>query len=123
MVPKRLKESRLKKNWSQKELSEKSQVSFEQISRYEAGKRNPHKYVIAKLAKVLDVSVDYLEGISDENELPRPEVEVFVDELEFQEVIEKVSSTDFSQMERLLLKEFVELLLVRKAGEQIFSKK
>ena len=124
MVPKRLKESRLKKQWSQKELAEKSEVSFEQISRYESGKRIPHKYVLAKLAKVLNVSVDYLEGLTDEGEhSPFPGLNVFVDEEEFQEVIDKVNTTEFSQMERLLLKEFIELLLVRKKGEEIFSRK
>jgi transcriptional regulator with XRE-family HTH domain len=62
-----LKEARLKKGLTQKELAEligKSKVS---ITHYENGQRDPSISDLKKLCKALDTSSDYLIGLLDED--------------------------------------------------------
>ena len=120
MIAKRLKDSRLKKRWSQKELSEMSEVSFEQISRYETGKSSPHAYIAAKLARALGVSPDYLHGLVDDEPLIDNQNEANDQELTL--LVNKIKTTSFSKKDKLLLIGFLDLLFMRKAGEQLFSK-
>lgn len=56
----RLKELRKKKGMSQAKIAELIDVHFTQISRYERGDTKPNAEPMAKLAKVLDTTVDYL---------------------------------------------------------------
>ncbi|MDR2326426.1 MAG: helix-turn-helix domain-containing protein [Acidovorax sp.] len=46
--------------WSQADLAEVSGIAAAQISRYEQGRNSPRPPVIAKLAKALNVSFDWL---------------------------------------------------------------
>lgn len=71
----RLIKARSGHGWSQADLSEVSGVAAAQISRYEAGKANPRTEVVAKLARALAVSFDWLrtgEGVPEaEAEVPK----------------------------------------------------
>lgn len=56
----KIKETRKLKNMTQKELADKIGVNYSVISRYENGTIAPSASRLAKIAEVLDVSVDYL---------------------------------------------------------------
>lgn len=56
----RLKELRLKKKLSQKELAEELGITQEAVSFLETGKRNPSYELLKKISKYFDVSVDDL---------------------------------------------------------------
>lgn len=55
-----LKKLRKKKGWSQSELADRIGSHLSHINRIETGKYNPSLDVVQKLAKALDVSIDYL---------------------------------------------------------------
>ena len=61
----RVKELRKEHGWSQGELAERVGTDARQISRYENGRITPSLDVVARLAEVLNVSLDYLviEGV------------------------------------------------------------
>ena len=59
-----LKEIRISKNLTQKQLATLIGSSERGIQRYESGERKPNFDAIIALCNVLDVSADYLLGIS-----------------------------------------------------------
>jgi transcriptional regulator with XRE-family HTH domain len=61
----RLKQLREEKGMIQKELAEKIGVTRNSITAYENGNREPDLEKIINLAKIFDVSIDYLVGVSD----------------------------------------------------------
>ena len=61
----RLKELRIEKQLSQKELAEKISTGQSSISAWERGEREPLAHQLIDLARVFECSVDYLLGISD----------------------------------------------------------
>ncbi|MDY6367573.1 MAG: helix-turn-helix transcriptional regulator [Clostridia bacterium] len=65
----RLKEIREELNISQKELAEKLKVSPTNVYNYENGRTEPSIDMLIKIADLLNVSIDYLVGRSNENEL------------------------------------------------------
>jgi transcriptional regulator with XRE-family HTH domain len=58
--PKRLAQVRAEKGLSQGDLAAKTGIAPAQISRYETGKNAPRPEIIARLARALDVSMDWL---------------------------------------------------------------
>ncbi|WP_411347097.1 helix-turn-helix domain-containing protein [Paenibacillus sp. WLX2291] len=62
---KRLKHEREHRGWSQIYLSQKTGISNAVLSHYERGIRNPDPDTIKKIATVLEVSADYLLGLTD----------------------------------------------------------
>lgn len=62
----RIKLSRDKKGWSQAELARNAEITPAAVNQFEKGSRKPNMPILRKLAKVLDVSIDYLVGESDE---------------------------------------------------------
>lgn len=60
----RIKQIRESKNLSQKEVSEKIGVSYQQLAQWEKGTRNPTYRNIEKIANALNVSTLSLVGIS-----------------------------------------------------------
>src|SRR5271165_1286089 len=56
----RVKELRKERGWSQSELAEKVGTDARQISRYENGRITPSLDVVARLAEVFNISLDYL---------------------------------------------------------------
>lgn len=77
----RLKEMRLKHHLTQAELADKLGADTKQISRWESGTGVPHGDRLVDIAQILNVSVDYLLGISDE-----PTIRVRVDNLSIEEM-------------------------------------
>ena len=73
MLGERIKALRKKNNWTQVELSENLNKTFGlktdrvMISKWENGFQTPVIYTISCLAKLFDVSIDYLNGSSDIN--------------------------------------------------------
>lgn len=62
VFPERLKEMRLKRGLTQKELGEKVGVKQNTFTNWENGKREPNFDNLIKLADALDTSTDYLLG-------------------------------------------------------------
>lgn len=62
----RLKQVRLEKNHTQASLAEIVGTNARQIWRWESGENSPDADFVTELARVLDVSADYLLGLSDE---------------------------------------------------------
>lgn len=56
----RVKELRKEMGWSQAELADKVGTDARQVSRYENGRITPSLDVLARIAEVLNVSLDYL---------------------------------------------------------------
>lgn len=65
MFSKRLKELRLEKGLTQKELAVFLQCNQSMIARWERGECEPTEGVIRRTAIFFDVSSDYLLGLSD----------------------------------------------------------
>ena len=61
----RLKELRIEKQLSQKELADLLSTGQSSISAWERGEREPLAHQLIDLARVLECSVDYLLGITD----------------------------------------------------------
>lgn len=61
----RLKQERLAKGYTQKQIADAIGVTYNAVCNYEAGSREPSVDLLVKLCKVLDVSADYLIGVSD----------------------------------------------------------
>jgi transcriptional regulator with XRE-family HTH domain len=61
----RLRELREARQLTQKELADRIGVSDQQIYRYETGKSDPTAEVLARIAKELEVSADFLLGLVD----------------------------------------------------------
>ena len=64
----RLKESREQKGWTQKQLSEKAELTPTTLSAYEKGLKNPSLTSAVRIARELEVSLDWLSGISEKQE-------------------------------------------------------
>jgi transcriptional regulator with XRE-family HTH domain len=61
-IGERIMQLRKAKNWSQDELAQAVESSRVMIGKYERGDNSPSVEVIVKLAKVFEVSVDFLLG-------------------------------------------------------------
>lgn len=66
MVTNRLVQLRKEAKLTQHELADKIGMTVSSVSMYEVGAREPSPKVLSRLAKLFDVSTDYLLGISDE---------------------------------------------------------
>lgn len=77
----RFKELRLEKNYTQQELVDDFNKSYDYsfskaaISQYENDKRIPETEALIKFAFYFDVSLDYLLGLSSERNLDKPDKE------------------------------------------------
>ncbi|GHU57410.1 hypothetical protein AGMMS49975_22970 [Clostridia bacterium] len=65
----RIRNLRRRLDWTQEELANKVNSTSSNISKYEAGVREPSLDTLILLAKTFDVTVDYLIGYSD---VPNP---------------------------------------------------
>lgn len=62
----RLKKARQYRDYTQEQLAELANVELHQVWRHENGKTTPDGNIVARYAQALDVSADYLLGISDD---------------------------------------------------------
>lgn len=91
--PKHLKELRKKHSLSREQLSEKLELSYSTIAKYESGERSPEMETLQKLADIFDVSVDYLLG--------RTENPAIIGSDSFPEAKKEQEEVDPAQLERL----------------------
>lgn len=84
----RIKEARMLKGWSQKELADKCGTTQQTIQRYESGASEPQSTYLARVSKALDCSISYLLGIDDS---APTEIALSADELK---LIQLYRSTD-----------------------------
>lgn len=73
---KRLRELRIKKGISQKDVAEALSISVNAISQYETNKRFPDQEVLVKLCKFYKISADYLLGLTDCHRSPNTPEEI-----------------------------------------------
>lgn len=64
-LAKRLKELRIENNYSQKEIAELMGITQVTYSHYELGRRSVSTQNLVNIAKIYNVSTDYLFGLSD----------------------------------------------------------
>lgn len=62
----RLIEARKMHHLTQHDLAEKIGVNVRQVARYENGENNPTIDVVIRIAKTLQISIDWLAGLSDD---------------------------------------------------------
>lgn len=65
MLPQRLRELRTEKKLTQDQMAEKLGITRPAYTAYELGKRQPDYEGLTKIARIFDVSTDYLLGNSD----------------------------------------------------------
>lgn len=62
---KRIKELRIENGITQKELADKLQTTNSSVCDWERGRSQPDLKTLTEIAKLFDVSTDYLLGLSD----------------------------------------------------------
>lgn len=65
-IAERITQARTDLNINQKELAKRADITEANLSRYENGVREPKSAVLARLADALEVTTDYLVGLTDE---------------------------------------------------------
>jgi len=58
--------SRLRRDYTQVDLAKQAEIDQAQISNYEAGRREPNIENLRRIAQALDITADYLLGLTDE---------------------------------------------------------
>ena len=61
----RVKELRIESGFTQKQLAEKLNTTNSTVCDWEKGRSQPDLQTLAKIAKLFDVTTDYLLGLSD----------------------------------------------------------
>ena len=101
----RLKELRKKANFTQVEVAEKLGISQPAYASWERGVKKPTQENLIKIAQILNVSVDYLVGNSDNIE----------DELDNIELLFRMNSKGLTDEEKdIFKKELIEFMEERK---------
>lgn len=101
----RLKELRKQAHLTQVELASKLGIVQSSYADWERGKKKPTQDNLVKIAQVLNVSVDYLVGNSEEN----------VDELDNIELLFRMNSKGLTKEEKAVFKkELIEFMEERK---------
>lgn len=103
----RLKELRLNKGWSQRQLGEKLGISNVAISMYERGERTPDYETLELICDIFNVSIDYILGKEDVSAyLLKPSETDFLIKLKEDEdlyaLVEKLLNGTSEQRERFL---------------------
>ena len=101
----RLKELRKKANFTQVEVAEKLGISQPAYASWERGAKKPTQENLVKIAQVLNVSIDYLVGNSEEKS----------DELDNIELLFRMNSKGLTDEEKVIFKkELIEFMKERK---------
>lgn len=101
----RLKELRKRANFTQVEVAEKLGISQPAYASWERGVKKPTQENLVKIAQVLNVSVDYLVGNSEEKS----------DELDNIELLFRMNSKGLTEEEKKIFKkELIEFMEERK---------
>ena len=101
----RLKKLRKKANFTQVEVAEKLGISQPAYASWERGAKKPTQENLVKIAQVLNVSIDYLVGNSEEK----------LDELDNIELLFRMNSKGLTDEEKVIFKkELIEFMKERK---------
>ena len=101
----RLKELRKKANFTQVEVAEKLGISQPAYASWERGVKKPTQENLVKIAQILNVSVDYLVGNSEEKS----------DELDNIELLFRMNSKGLTEKEKIIFRrELIEFMEERK---------
>ena len=65
----RLKNLRISKNLTQKQVAERLGIAISTLSGYELEEKHPSYFVLMKLARLYDVSTDYLIGMTEKRNI------------------------------------------------------
>ena len=105
MFSERLKELRKKANFTQVEVAEKLRISQPAYASWERGVKKPTQENLVRIAQILNVSVDYLVGNSEEKS----------DELDNIELLFRMNSKGLTEEEKgIFKKELIEFMEERK---------
>jgi transcriptional regulator with XRE-family HTH domain len=80
---KRLEDALWARRMRQIDLARKTEVNYKSINSYATGRMKPSLDVVIKIAKALEVSVDFLLGRAEEMNQIAPEPPEFVEEVKF----------------------------------------
>lgn len=106
----RIRQLRLERKWSQVELAEKVGVHQKQISAYERGANNPSTDVLLKLAKVFDVTVDYLAAYESKSKTDFKDRQLL-------DYFRKID--EFPEDQRRVVKEILDLVVVKQTMREV----
>lgn len=113
----RLKTLRKRRGLSQQEVADRIGVHFSQVSRYERGENKPNADAMAKLAKVLDTTADFLmSGTADDVALDAGlDKELISRFRQVQELPTAERRTVLSLLDAFIAKEKIQAILGRSA--------
>ncbi len=94
----RLKQIRVERELSQDELAERVNVGQSQLARYEASKADPSLEVVARFARELEVSADWLMGLVDDRQQRKVESDLSARE---RKVLEALRRGDLAEYMRV----------------------
>ncbi|WP_229266401.1 helix-turn-helix domain-containing protein [Leptospira sp. severe_002] len=112
---KKVKKLRKEKGWSQDEFAEKIGVHGRHIGKYENGSTVPHAETVIKMAKVFDVSTDYL-LLEEESLNPASKIKDKVLLKEF-EIVDQMNDKD-----REVIKSLIDAFIKKGRIEQVLEK-
>lgn len=101
---KRLREAREKAGLTQTELAEKAQISPQMVSAYEGQAKFPAVKTAAAIAAVLNVSLDYLCGLS-QNTSKAPSISTYADAIRYMAELAKYFDCSCKKIDRQLPEE------------------
>lgn len=107
---KRLIELMEEKNMTQVELAKLVGTTNVTISRYLSGQRNPQIEIVTRIAKILNVSIDYLLGLSDDKS-----VNINNFDYSMQHILNKLDSLNLLDSKKRL--SYSQILLIEKLIE------
>lgn len=102
MIADRIREARKEAGHTQTSLAELLNINYKNISRWESGEYIPEAESIAELAKALNVSADYLLGLTDDPKRAARESELSPQE---QEIIMALRRGDLKTALRAIVNE------------------
>ncbi len=76
-IGERIKNARKNKDWTQKQLEEKTGINEANIRKYESGRQNPKLETIQKIAEALNVTPAYLMGWEDDTTISALEIDYY----------------------------------------------
>lgn len=107
---KRLIELMEEKNMTQVELAKLVGTTNVTISRYLSGQRNPQIEIVTRIAKILNVSIDYLLGLSDDKSVNINNFDYsmqhILNKLDFLNLLDSKKRLSYSQI--LLIEKLIE---------------
>lgn len=108
----RLRDARLKADFTQDELAERLGLGQSQMNKYETGKSDPSAEIMTRLASELNVSVDWLLGIARD---PTPYTQLTTREIEEARLSSVFAELDSEGREALI--SYARFLRQQRVGE------